>query len=54
MTFTIDLTPAEEAQLVAAAKQEGLEPEAFLKKLVTDHLPLHTDKTFEQIAAPLR
>jgi len=28
MTITIDLTPTEEAQLIQAAKQEGMEPDA--------------------------
>jgi hypothetical protein len=35
----IDLTPSEEAQLSAAAKQSGLGPAEFVKKLVTERLP---------------
>ena len=39
MTLTIDLSPLEQARLTEAAKQKGLEPAAFAKKLVTEHLP---------------
>lgn len=39
MTLTLELTPAEEARLAAAAAQNGLEPAALAKKLVTEHLP---------------
>ena len=39
MTLTIDLTPAEEARLTAAAAQAGLAPEEAARRLVTDHLP---------------
>lgn len=38
-SLIINLTPAEEAQLSAAAMQTGLPPEAFAEKLVRDHLP---------------
>ncbi len=38
MILTIELTPTEEAQLTAAARQEGLEPAALARKLVTEHL----------------
>ena len=38
MTLTLELTPAEEAHLAAAAAQNGLEPAALAKKLVTEHL----------------
>jgi len=54
MTFTIELTPTEEARLRDAAKQEGLAPEEFLNRLVTDHLPQRAGMTFDQITAPLR
>ena len=37
MTLILELTPAEEARLAAA--QNGLEPAALAKKLVTEHLP---------------
>ncbi len=53
MTITIDLSPAEEAQLFAAAKQEGMEPNAFLKKLVSEQLPTRTQTTFTAILAPV-
>lgn len=39
MTLILELTPAEEARLAAAAAQNGLEPAALAKKLVTEHLP---------------
>lgn len=39
MTLTLELSPAEEARLAAAAAQNGLEPAALAKKLVTEHLP---------------
>ncbi len=44
MTLTIDLTPEQEAQLAAAAKQNGLDPAALANKLVTEHLPEVTRK----------
>lgn len=34
MTFTINLTPAEEERLAAAARREGIAPDALLKQLV--------------------
>ncbi len=39
MTVIIDLTPAEEARLAAAARNAGLAPAEAARKLVTDHLP---------------
>lgn len=39
MTLTIDLTPAEEANLTAAARQEGLDPAALLKRLMAQLAP---------------
>jgi len=33
-----EITPTEEAQLTAAARQVGLEPDALALKLVTEHL----------------
>ena len=39
MTLTLELTPAEEARLAAAAAQNGLAPAALAKQLVTEHLP---------------
>ena len=50
MTVIIDLTPIEEAQLSAAAKETGLDPTEFVKKLVRDHLPvLPLDKTDNKV-----
>lgn len=53
MTITIDLTPTEEAQLIQAAKQEGMEPEAFIKKLVTNRPTQSIEATFADILAPI-
>lgn len=39
MTLIIDLTPAEEARLAAAARRAGADPADVMRKLVTDHLP---------------
>lgn len=39
MTLTIELTPTEETQLTAAARQAGLAPAVFARRLVTEHLP---------------
>lgn len=39
MSFTIDFTPAEEADIEAAAQTEGIEPTELLKSLVARHLP---------------
>ncbi len=39
MSITINLTAGEEAQLSAAATQNGLAPEALAEKLVREHLP---------------
>ncbi len=40
MTLTIDFSPVEEEHLTAAARQEGLEPAALVKRLVNQQLPL--------------
>ncbi len=53
MTITLDLTPTEAARLVAAARQEGVAPEQFVKKLVADHLPPNIEATFAEIVAPV-
>ena len=42
MRLTIELTPGQGAQLVAAARAEGLEPPTLACKLVTEHLPAVT------------
>ena len=47
MTLTIELTPTEQAQLTAAARQAGLDPAALARKLVTEHLPPVTSDTPE-------
>jgi hypothetical protein len=47
MILTIELTPTEEAQLTAAARQAGLEPATLARKLVTEHLPAVTPATPE-------
>jgi hypothetical protein len=39
MTLTIDLTPEEEARLRAAAHSQGLDPAAYVKRTVIEHLP---------------
>ena len=38
MTVTIDLTPTEQERITVAARQKGLEPAEFIKKLVTEGL----------------
>lgn len=40
MTLTIELTPTEEAQLTAAARQAGVTPRDLARQLVMAHLPL--------------
>jgi len=47
MTLTIELTPLEEAQLTAAARQAGLDPAELARKLVTARLPSATPDTPE-------
>lgn len=39
MTLTIELGPAQEASLIAAAMKTGLEPTELVKRLVTSYLP---------------
>jgi len=39
LALTIDFSPLEEAQIAVAARQEGLETAALVKKLVHQHLP---------------
>ena len=38
MTLAIDLSPDEEARLAATARQEGLDPAAFVHNLVAERL----------------
>jgi hypothetical protein len=40
MNLIINLTPSEEAQISAAAKETGLAPAELVKKLVKEHLPV--------------
>ena len=54
MNLTIDLTPYEEAQISAAAKQTGLAPAAFVKKLVQEHLPTVPAEDGDELDAKLR
>jgi hypothetical protein len=44
MTLTLELTPAEEARLSAAARARGQDPEAFLRAII-DTLPETEDPT---------
>jgi len=37
--ITLDLTPTEEAQISTVARQTGLAPADYVKKLVQEHLP---------------
>jgi hypothetical protein len=39
MTLNIELTPEQEARLVAIARREGIDPAEVVKKLVAEHLP---------------
>ena len=39
MTLTIDLPPALEARLQAAAQSRGVQPEVIATTLLADHLP---------------
>ena len=50
MTLTINLTPAEEVRLCAAAQQEGIAPAELARKLVTEHLPPAHDENAASIA----
>ncbi len=40
MTLILELTPAEEKRLAAAARLNGTEPALLIKQLVAEHLPL--------------
>ena len=39
MTLTLHLNPAEEARLSTAARDNGLDPDRFARKLLIEHLP---------------
>ena len=38
MSITIELTPAEQKRVTEAARQKGLDPAEFVKRLVTDNV----------------
>lgn len=46
--IALDLTPTEEAQIYTVARQTGLGPAEYVKKLVQEHLP-----TVQADAAPV-
>ena len=54
MNLTIDLTPAEEARIAAAAKRTGLAPADLVKRLVNEHLPALTSDERSDTDAELR
>ena len=39
MTLKVELTPSEEARLAAVAREEGVSPAEFARKLLTERLP---------------
>lgn len=39
MSMTIDFSPQEEATLAAAARQAGIAPAEFIRKVVKEYLP---------------
>ena len=39
MPLTIDLSPADQARLAAAARQKGVAPAELAREIVTEHLP---------------
>ncbi len=45
MTLTIDFTPIEQERVAVAARQKGLAPAEFIKRLVTENLPPVADGT---------
>lgn len=50
MTLTLDLTPTEQARLDAAARQQGLAPDAVLHGLMDAHLPPAEDEADPMLA----
>jgi len=54
MTLTIDLTPAEEARLTAAAQRQGAGMADVMKQLVAQHLPPAEREEPRTVAALLR
>ena len=49
--ITLDLTPTEEAQVSTIARQIGLAPADYIKKLVQEHLPPVLTEAVPQISA---
>lgn len=49
--ITLDLTPTEEAEFTTIARQTGLAPADYLKKLVKEQLPLEQDSEEKRAAA---
>lgn len=54
MDLVIHLTPSEEAQISAAAKDSGIAPAELVKRLVTEHLPVSSSQIETDIDARLR
>ena len=53
MNLILDLTPSEEAQIFAAAKEIGLAPADLVKKLVKEHLPAVSNAQDDDLDAKL-
>lgn len=51
MTLTIDLSPLEQSSLAAAARQEGVDPAALVKRIVAEHLPAYQIREEARVAA---
>lgn len=49
MPITIHFTPAEEEQLRTAAQKEGLGPADFVRKHITEYLPVPPDENAASI-----
>lgn len=49
--ITLNLTPTEEAEITAIARQTGLAPADYLKRLVKEHLPSEQDSEEKRAAA---
>ena len=54
MHLIIDLSPSEEAQLAAAANQNGLNPAEIVKRWVKEHLPVTPVIAHADLDAKLR
>lgn len=49
--ITLDLTPTEEAEITTIARQTGLAPADYLKRLVKEQLPPEQDSEEKRAAA---